>query len=98
MCINGEEIHTSRSGVFEIRNGIVPVNFFSVVNAAQENTSAVDDWKTSINEQIEAIENSSMTVEQKEAAYANIQSRCFFGSSKKYAVDSFTLDYMYSNT
>ena len=39
-----------------------------------------------------------MTVEQKEAAYANIQSRCFFGSSKKYAVDSFTLDYMYSNT
>jgi hypothetical protein len=98
MCINGEEIHTSRSGVFEIRNGIIPVNFFSVVNAAQENTSAVDDWKTSINEQIEAIENSSMTVEQKEAAYANIQSRCFFGSSKKYAVDSFTLDYMYSNT
>ena len=98
MCINGEEIHVSRSGVFELRNGIVPVDSFSVINAAQENTSVVEDWQTIINEEIEVIENSSMTVEEKEAAYSNIQSRCFFDSSKKYAIDSFTLDYMYSNT
>ena len=98
MCINGEEIHTSRSGIFELRNGIVPANTFSVVNAAQETTTTIDDWKTSINEQIETIENSSMTIPEKEAAYANIQSRCFFGTPKKYEIDAFTLDYMYSDT
>jgi hypothetical protein len=98
MCINGEEIHTSRSGVFEIRNGIIPIKSFSVVNAAQETTSVIDDWKNEVNAQIEAIENSHMTVEEKEAAYSNIQSRCFFGSGKKYMIDAFTLDYMYSDT
>lgn len=31
MCINGEEIHVPRSGIFELRDGIVPINFFSIV-------------------------------------------------------------------
>jgi len=97
MCINGEEIHTSRSGVFEVRNGIIPVNFFSVVNAAIETTTNVDDWKTSVNAQIEEIENSSMSTEEKENAYSEINSRCFFDSGKTYKIDAFTLDYMYSN-
>jgi len=97
MCINGEEIHTSRSGVFEVRNGIIPVQSFSVVNAAKEKTPEVENWKININEQIEIIENSSMSIEEKETAYSNIQSKCFFGTEKEYLIDSFTLDYMYSN-
>lgn len=98
MCINGEEIHISKTGIFEIKNGLVPVDFFSVTNAALENTSAVDDWKTSINQQIEDIENNpSLTPQQKEAAYRAINSSCFFGTTKTYKIDAFTLDYMYNN-
>ena len=98
MCINGEEIHISKTGIFEIKNGLVPVDFFSVTNAALESTSAVDDWKTSINQQIENIENDpSLTPQQKEAAYRAINSSCFFGTTKTYKIDAFTLDYMYNN-
>ena len=43
MCINGEEIHVSRTGIFELRDGIVPVTFFSVVNGATlENSTNLD--------------------------------------------------------
>ena len=98
MCINGEEIHISRTGIFEIKNGIIPVTFFSVVNPATEATSTVDDWIATINQQIEDIENDpSLTPDQKEAAYRAINSRCFFDTSKVYKIDAFTLDYMYNN-
>ena len=98
MCINGEEIHISRTGIFEIKNGVIPVTFFSVVNPAIETTSRVDAWKASVNQQIENIENDpSLTPQQKENAYKAISSSCFFGSSKTYKIDAFILDYMYNN-
>lgn len=98
MCINGEEIHISRTGIFEIKNGIIPINFFSVVNPAKEATSIVDDWIININQQIENIENDpTLTIEQKEAMYRAINSKCFFDSTKIYKIDAFTLDYMYDN-
>jgi len=103
-CVNGEEIRTSRSGIFEVRNGVIPVSFFSVVNPAiEENTdiddrNSVDGWKAYINQQIENIENdSSLTPAQKEAMYKAIDCKCFFGTPKIYSIDAFTLDYMYSN-
>ena len=105
LCVNGEEIHLSRSGIFEVRNGVIPVNFFSVTNPAIENNqnpsdiNSVEGWKNNVNQQIEDIENNpSLTTEQKEAAYAAINSKCFFGTSKTYKIDAFILDYMYSNT
>ena len=99
MCINGEEIHTSRSGIYEVKNGVIPVTFFSVTNPAIENTTAVEDWKTNINQQIENIENDpTLTPQQKENRYKAINSECFFVISKKYVIDAFTLDYMYSNS
>ena len=98
MCINGEEIHISRTGIFEIKNGIIPITFFSVVNPASEAGTTVDDWIVAINQQIEDIENDpALTPEQKEAAYRAINSRCFFNTTKVYKIDAFTLDYMYSN-
>ena len=63
MCINGEEIHVSRSGIFELKNGILPISFFSVVNPATEvnqslsDINSVEGWKIDINQQIENIEN-----------------------------------------
>lgn len=103
LCINGEEIHTSRSGIYEVKTGIIPVNFFSVANPAQEvnlsitDDSSVEGWKNSINNQIEEIESSGMTTAQKEAAYKMINSKCFFDTPKKYSIDAFTLDYMYED-
>ena len=104
MCINGEEIHVSKTGIFEIKNGVIPVSFFSVTNPAIEQNedpgdiNSVEGWKLVVNQQIEEIENDpSLSPEQKEARYKAINSKCFFGTSKKYVIDAFTLDYMYDN-
>lgn len=104
MCLNGEEIHISRTGIFELKDGTIPITFFSVTNPATEQNedpgdiNSVEGWKLSVNQQIEDIENdSSLTPEQKEVRYKAINSKCFFGTSKKYTIDSFTLDYMYDN-
>lgn len=104
LCVNGEEMHVSRSGIYEVKNGILPVNFFSVVNAAEEynkevtDVSSVEGWKTSINAEIEDIENDpTITLEEKEARYKAIDCKCFFDTPKIYKIDPFTLDYMYNN-
>lgn len=99
MCINGEEIRTPRSGIYEIKNGVLPVQFFSVVNAASENTSTLDNWLTSIGQQCVDIENryarGELSVDEVIELYEAMQSRCFFGTSKTVLVDPFVLDYMY---
>ena len=103
MCINGEEIHISKTGIFEIKNGVIPIAFFSVTNPAIEvnqdptDINSVEGWKININQQIEDIENDpTLTIDQKEAMYRAILSKCFFDTSKIYKIDAFTLDYMYN--
>ena len=104
LCVNGEEIHISRTGIYEVKNGVIPVTFFSVTNPAIEVntdpsvTTTVDGWKKDINRQIEEIENDpTLTIEQKEAMYKAINSKCFFDTDKTYKIDAFILDYMYNN-
>lgn len=36
MCINGQEIHMGKSGIYEIRNGIIYLEYFSIAQAASE--------------------------------------------------------------
>lgn len=36
MCINGEEIRACRTGIYEFKNGLITINFFSVVNAIKD--------------------------------------------------------------
>lgn len=100
MCINGEEIRTCRTGIYELKNGIMTVSFFSIVASIEENDDTMINWINNVNIQIEEIteqeETGVITPEQAEAAKAAIPSVCFFGSSKKPRhIDSFTLDYMY---
>ena len=99
MCINGEEIHTSRSGIYEIKNGILPVTFFSVVNAASENATTMQDWMDSIGSQSvaieEAVEAGTMTRDEATARYEAMTNRSFLGTLKTIEIDPFTLDYMY---
>lgn len=99
MCINGEEIRTSRSGIYEIKNGVLPVYFFSVVNAAQETGNTMQTWMDTvgatsldIEEQVEA---GTITREQASEMYKNIPCNSFFGTGKIIEIDPFILDYMY---
>lgn len=100
MCINGEEIRTCRTGVYELKNGVMTASFFSVVTGIEEADNTMANWINNVNIQIEEIteqqEAGIITPEQAEAAKAAIPSGCFFGSNKKpRQIDSFTLDYMY---
>ena len=99
MCINGEEIHTSRSGIYELKDGVLPINFFSVVKAATENTTSLDDWLLQTGDDCLQIEHDLaegiITVEDAIGRFEAIYSECFFNTSKTTIIDSFTLDYMY---
>ena len=93
MCINGEEIHTPRSGIYELKNGIMLVSFFSIVSPAKEvntnpnDVSSLIGWMNWANAQYDAATS--------EADKAAINSKCFFATNKTRTIDSFTLDYMY---
>ena len=99
MCINGEEIHSSRSGIYEMKNGVLPVSFFSVVNTAQENTTTMQTWMDYIGEQSilieEEVEEGIITREEACNLYAGMPSTSFLNTSKKIEIDPFILDYMY---
>ena len=99
MCINGEEIHTPRSGIYELKNGIMLVSFFSIVAPAKEEETALADWMNTVNDEVDEIERrraaGEITDEEAEDLKAAINSRCFFATSKKRIIDSFTMDYMY---
>lgn len=100
MCINGEEIRTCRTGIYELKNGIITVSFISVCNAIKEGGSDMADWINDVNAQVNEIirarEAGEITPEEAERRKAAINSACFFGVTKQArSIDSFTLDYMY---
>ena len=90
MCINGEEIRNSRTGIFEIKNGVMTVSSFSVINAAVEKKDS--EGKDSVER---AMENIVYQEQVEKKADENIWSVCCFNTEKVRTLDSFTLDYMY---
>lgn len=94
MCINGEEIRIGRAGIYEFKNGVILINFFSVVAGGAETGTAMYDAMNQINVDWAAAELIE-DLDQRQAALAAIQSVCFFGSTKTRTIDSFTLDYLY---
>ena len=84
MCINNEEIRNSRTGIFEIKNGVMTVSFFCVMNAANETTSDMEEYIKKLGDPTIVPGN---TKDQKSA--------CYFSYSKTRPIDSFTIDYMY---
>lgn len=95
MCVNGEEIHIGRSGTYEVRNGIISVDFFSVIVAAEEdyngtNPLTVDGQKVTLTQYL-----SSVTSENEITSSDATNSKCIFGNSKLRGMDAFVLDYMY---
>ena len=80
MCINGEQIYIGKTGIYELKNGIISVSKFSVVNAAKEK---------------EPIDNLLNEIANKGPIAAITTSQCLFGTTKYRSIDAFTLDYMY---
>ena len=100
MCINGEEIRTCRTGIYELKNGMMTVNFFSVCSPIKESGTDMSSWIANVNNQYDAIiarqEAGEITNQQAAELKSAINSNCFFGSGKQgRSIDSFTLDYMY---
>lgn len=95
MCINGEEIHIGRSGSYEVRNGIISVDFFSVVTAAEEdydgsNPLTINSKRVTLAQYLSSVA-SETTITSSDAT----NSKCIFGNSKLRGMDAFVLDYMY---
>ena len=96
MCINNQEIRTSKTGIYELKNGIVTINFFSVCNAAKEVNNTLDQWMNQRDEEIYRIDQETKTDhKESERRRKALTSQCFFNTSKTRTIDSFTLDYLY---
>ncbi len=97
MCINGEEIHVGRSGLYEMRNGIITTSFFSVVNAANENINGSNPLVLPDTKEKTTIEGylAYLASLPTETSSLKTNSKCIFSNSKVRQIDSFTLDYMY---
>lgn len=97
MCLNKEEIHVGRSGVYEVRNGLVVVDFLSVVAAATENPNGAnpitnpDTGEVMTLDEFLAYIGTRPVIEGKNET----NSKCIFDNSKERRIDAFTLDYMY---
>lgn len=95
MCINEEEIRVGRSGIYEVRNGVISVNFFSVLQAAVEdptgsNPLLVDGKAVDLEGYLAAV-----AAEENVTAASATNSKCIFTNSKLRGMDAFILDYMY---
>lgn len=94
MCINGEEIRTSRSGIYELKDDVIVVTFFSVVAAANETNTALESTIADINTRWDEA-NALPTAAQRETAKKNIYSVSLLNNPKSRTVDDFVLDYLY---
>lgn len=45
MCLNGEEIRVPRNGIYEVKNGIILINFFTPVAHNKAKTAAFSRWE-----------------------------------------------------
>lgn len=97
MCLNGEEIHIGRSGIYEVRNGVILVSFLSMLFGADENINGSNPLrnpetgeKVTLEEYLAYIASLSPIVSE-----TDTNSKCIFDNSKIRNIDGFTLDYMY---
>lgn len=109
MCINGQEIHVGKSGIYEIRNGIIYLDYFSIIKSAIEDDSGdnhnynryVDTYFQGIATFEELLEKFSDFSENSPPISSDpnvTYSQCIFGHKKIRNLDSFTIDYMYEDS
>lgn len=100
MCINGEEIHIGSTGTYELRNGIVTMDFFSVVKAGIEvepieGYQTFQDYLTKISQEEINPSEENGTREKNPDGSEKTSSKCIFGHKKKRGIDAYVLDYIY---
>lgn len=94
MCLNKEEIHIGRSGIYEVNNGKIVVDFLSIICAATEDPIIVPGEGTmTMEEYLDYIGNQEVVIDKD-----HTNSTCIFDNSKERKIDAFTLDYMYEET
>ena len=92
MSINGEEIRTCRTGIFELRSGEVAVETFSILSAATN--SATNAKIAELDEQWRTYYGKT---HKSEEDYP-VHSACLVDSLTSRTISSFTMDYMYRQT
>lgn len=106
MCINGQEIHVGKSGIYEIRNGIIYLDYFSIVQAGVENDekSYADYLRepTPTSEEFANVKNFQDLLDTLFAKDNNANnmgdytySQCLFKHPKTRSIKAFTIDYIY---
>ena len=107
MCINGQEIHVGKSGIYEIRNGIIYLDYFSIVQAGVENDekSYADYLRepTPTSEEFTNVKNFQDLLDTLFAKDNNANnmgdytySQCLFKHPKTRSIKAFTIDYIYT--
>lgn len=108
MCINGQEIHIGKNGIYEVRNGIIYVDYFSIVKAATE----IEDGITLIQGEVKKVNGESQILHESftledflynmatSNKYINLDegetyNECIFNHPKERTINAFTIDYMY---
>ena len=91
MCINGEAIHNSRSGIYELKNGVVLVTSFSVLSPGKE----AEDPETELTPSEAWMQTTYNEVTSGTRTAEDVGSECFFNTDKTRTIDSFSLDYMF---
>ena len=87
MNINGEEIRTNRSGIYELKNGLVLVSAFSAVSSSKFKTNIVENTEISIKNDLKNPEKGP----EKTASVSLVDS----SDTRERYIDGFTLDYLY---
>ena len=98
MCINGQEIHVGRNGIYEIRNGIVYVDFFSIIKAAEEEEGPIEGLYhrgENLEDLLDSIASGTKKSDISADDSEDTDSDCIFNHSKKRTINTFTIDYMY---
>jgi hypothetical protein len=95
--INSEEIHVGRTGIYEIKNGIITIDTLSMINTAIEDSNGTNPIRNPETGQIMTLGDYLfyLATLTDVTTLGNTNSSCIFANSKLRAIESFTLDYMY---
>lgn len=83
LVINGEGIRVGKSGIYEVRNGLIEIDFFSVLNAGQ-NQSDLDSILASIDNSYYSVNLENVDL-----------SKCLIDDITSRTLPDFSLDYLY---
>lgn len=98
MFINKEEIRTDRGGIYELKNGNILINSFSIIGRAKHtNSDLLHNTLASIDNALRDFSKPDTWKddEKDEVKWESVQSVSLLNSEKVRQLDAYTMDYMY---